>query len=114
MREAMKDDPEYEADFQRLITEQGIGRHEFSRDLPEGFGFDEPPLYAHYGQLGFLDGYPSRRRTRSSSGRPSAISARSSTVVMTSTAWSPSRAGTNGGTTARSTLYWSATYQTCR
>jgi hypothetical protein len=54
----MTDDPEHEADFQRLIIEQKIDRHEFFRDLPDDFGFDEPPLYAHYHQLRFLDNLP--------------------------------------------------------
>ncbi|MCP9948689.1 Imm15 family immunity protein [Actinomadura madurae] len=58
----MKNDPEYEADFQRLIIEQRIDRHEFFRDLQDDFGFDEPPLYAQYHQLSFLDGLPTAEK----------------------------------------------------
>ncbi|WP_433462419.1 hypothetical protein [Spirillospora sp. CA-128828] len=54
----MKDAPEYEADFQRLITEQRIDRHEFFGNLPDDFGYDEPPLYAQYHQLRFLNSLP--------------------------------------------------------
>ncbi|WUI02410.1 hypothetical protein OHR68_11595 [Spirillospora sp. NBC_00431] len=52
----------YEAEFRRLITEQRLDPPVFFRDLPDAFGYDEPPLYAHYHQLGFLDALPTAEK----------------------------------------------------
>ncbi|MGH3243419.1 MAG: hypothetical protein ACRDNL_23780 [Spirillospora sp.] len=49
---------EYEPEFRRLVAVQRIEPSGVCRDLPADFGFDEPPLYAHYDQLGFLDALP--------------------------------------------------------
>ncbi|PSK97177.1 hypothetical protein CLV63_109181 [Murinocardiopsis flavida] len=58
----MDDDAAIAAGFRRLLHEQGLDRLDTFREPLSTF--DEPPLYARYDQLGFLDGLPVPERNR--------------------------------------------------